>query len=306
MKQSRKILGMVVGTLVFLGSSATVKADVLINNCNANNSCNYKILSYKTCTDNQSTNCKNTQGCNTLPNMIFKFFNGKTDSNVVTIPKCNTCNTNLGTGTSCKNGGTCTGTNTSCSNGSTCTGANTSCSNGSTCVGANTSCKNGSTCTGTATKPSNPGNTGTESTTKPSNSGSTTTGTTQQNNKGISAEEKKLFDLINQERQKAGVTPLQIDEKVFKAARIKSQDMNDKSYFSHTSPTFGSSTTLLKNEGVSYRYFGENIAKNYNVESAHNSLMNSDGHRKNILNPNYTHVGIGIVNGYYTEIFIGK
>ncbi len=267
MKQGKKILGMVVGTLVFLGSSATVKADVLNNNCNANNSCGYKIFSYKTCTGNQSTNCINTQGCSKSSDIIFKIFNDNTNSNVVTIPKSNTCNTNLGT---------------------------------------STSCKNGSTCAVTATKPSNPGNTGTGSTTKPSNSGNTTTGTAQQNNKGISAEEKKLFDLINQERQKAGVSPLQIDEKVFKAARIKSQDMNDKSYFSHTSPTFGSSTTLLKNEGVSYRYFGENIAKNYSVESAHNSLMNSDGHRKNILNPNYTHVGIGIVNGYYTEIFIGK
>lgn len=271
MKHGKKILGMVVGALVFLGSSATVKADVLIDNCNANNSYGYKIFSYKTNTTNQST-CKNatqkTSISNKYPNIVYKFYGNKTNSNVVTIPnnsQNSTGNTNSGTTTPSSNGNTNSGT----------------------------------------TAPSNNENTN-SGTTTPSNNGNTSTGTTQQEYKGISAEERKLFDLINEERKKAGVSPLQIDEKVFKSAKVKSQDMNDKSYFSHTSPTFGSSTSLLKNEGVAYRYFGENIAKNYSVENAHNSLMNSDGHRKNILNPNYTHVGVGIVNGYYTEIFIGK
>ncbi|HCS73242.1 MAG TPA: hypothetical protein DIW17_05115, partial [Clostridiales bacterium] len=52
---------------------------------------------------------------------------------------------------------------------------------------------------------------------------------------------------------------------------------------------------------------GENIAKHGSVESAHAGLMNSDGHRKNILNPSFTHIGIGIVdNRYFTQMFIGR
>lgn len=283
MKHNKKILGMVVGTLVFLGSSSTVKADVLIDNLNANNSYGYSIKNCKTYTDNQSTNCsiiKGTGISNKYSNIVFRYYGSKGNSNLVTIPnsQSNTGNDNTGSNAPSNNSNTNTGSNTPSSNGNTNTESNT---------------------------PSN--NSGAkDETTTPSNNGNTSTESTQQEYKGISAEERKLFDLINQERKKAGVSPLQIDEKTFKAAKIKSQDMNDNSYFSHTSPTFGSSTTLLKNEGVSYRYFGENIAKNYSVENAHNSLMNSEGHRKNILNPNYTHVGIGIVNGYYTEIFIGK
>ena len=123
----------------------------------------------------------------------------------------------------------------------------------------------------------------------------------------MSASEQKMIDLVNQERAKAGVAPLKVDLELCRVARIKSQDMKDNNYFSHTSPTYGSPFEMMKSFGISYRTAGENIAKHSSVEGAHTGLMNSEGHRKNILNPNFTHIGIGIVdNRYYTQMFIGK
>ncbi len=123
----------------------------------------------------------------------------------------------------------------------------------------------------------------------------------------LSAEEQKMIQLVNQERQKAGVSPLTIDPELSRVARIKSQDMKDKGYFSHTSPTYGSPFDMMKSFGITYRAAGENIALNSSVEGAHTSLMNSEGHRENILNSSFTHIGIGIVDGrYYTQMFIGK
>ncbi|MDD4680332.1 MAG: CAP domain-containing protein [Clostridia bacterium] len=123
----------------------------------------------------------------------------------------------------------------------------------------------------------------------------------------LSASEQKMIDLVNQERAKAGVAALKVDLELSRVARIKSQDMKDNNYFSHTSPTYGSPFEMMKNFGISYRSAGENIAKHSSVESAHAGLMNSDGHRKNILNPSFTHIGIGIVdNRYFTQMFIGR
>lgn len=123
----------------------------------------------------------------------------------------------------------------------------------------------------------------------------------------LSADEQQMIQLVNQERQKVGVAPLKIDVALSRVARIKSTDMRDKNYFSHTSPTYGSPFEMMKNFGITYRTAGENIAKHSSVIGAHTGFMNSDGHRANILNPSFTHIGIGIVDGrYYTQMFIGK
>lgn len=123
----------------------------------------------------------------------------------------------------------------------------------------------------------------------------------------ISSQELEMIKLINQEREKAGVRPLIIDNNLAQVARLKSEDMRDKGYFSHTSPTYGSPFQMMKDFGISYRSAGENIAKASSVISAHNALMNSEGHRKNILNSSFTHIGVGIANGkYYTQMFISK
>ncbi|MDD3297646.1 MAG: CAP domain-containing protein, partial [Firmicutes bacterium] len=89
-------------------------------------------------------------------------------------------------------------------------------------------------------------------------------------------------------------------------ARIKSEDMRTNNYFSHTSPTYGSPFQMMKDFGITYRSAAENIAKTSSVDRAHTGFMNSEGHRKNILTPGFTHIGVGISGNYYTEMFISK
>jgi uncharacterized YkwD family protein len=127
----------------------------------------------------------------------------------------------------------------------------------------------------------------------------------------LSAEERQMVQLVNQERTKQGLKPLIIDTELARVARIKSQDMADKNYFSHTSPTYGSPFEMMKKFGITYSTAGENIACNQSVAKAHDALMNSPGHRKNILSPDFTHIGIGIVQGgpcgkMFTQMFVGR
>ncbi|QUH26697.1 CAP domain-containing protein [Serpentinicella alkaliphila] len=122
----------------------------------------------------------------------------------------------------------------------------------------------------------------------------------------LTANEVKLVELVNSARANAGLAPLAIDVDLSYVARVKSQDMHDNKYFSHTSPTYGSPFDMMKKFGIQYRSAAENIARTSSVESAHNGFMNSEGHRKNIMNPRFTHIGIGIYNGYYTQMFIQK
>ncbi len=118
-----------------------------------------------------------------------------------------------------------------------------------------------------------------------------------------------MLDLVNQARRNAGLHPLQADLRLTQLARQKSQDMAVKNYFSHISPTYGSPFDMLRNAGISYTLAGENIAGAGSVTSAHNALMNSSGHRANILHPSYQRVGIGIYRGgaygmMFTQLFV--
>ncbi len=127
----------------------------------------------------------------------------------------------------------------------------------------------------------------------------------------LSAMEREMLSLVNGERTKAGLSTLTADSTLSKVARIKSQDMLDKNYFDHNSPTYGTPFEMMKGFGISYSTAGENIALNSSVEKAHIALMNSPGHKANILNSSFTHIGLGIVqkaNGslYITQMFIGK
>lgn len=127
----------------------------------------------------------------------------------------------------------------------------------------------------------------------------------------LSQEEQTMVSLVNQERVKAGLTKLTVDIEVSRVARIKSRDMIEQDYFSHQSPTYGSPFEMLKKFNIQYRAAAENIACNQGVTDAHQALMESPGHRKNILNTQYTHIGIGIVNGgmcgkMFTQMFISK
>lgn len=127
---------------------------------------------------------------------------------------------------------------------------------------------------------------------------------------GASAQETQMLTMINSERAKAGVAPLRMNAELVKVARLKSQDMINQKYFAHTSPTYGDPFAMMRSFGINYRYAGENLAGNPSLNGAHTSLMNSPGHRQNILNPNYTQVGIGIIAGgpygcMFTQLFIG-
>ncbi|NSL53148.1 CAP domain-containing protein [Calidifontibacillus erzurumensis] len=136
-----------------------------------------------------------------------------------------------------------------------------------------------------------------------------TTPTTTSVSSAVSAYEQQVVDLTNKERAKAGLKPLQLDVALSKVAREKSRDMQAKNYFSHTSPTYGSPFDMMKQFGITYKTAGENIAMGQrSPEEVVNAWMNSEGHRKNILNPNFTHIGVGhVANGnYWTQMFIGK
>ncbi|TCN22228.1 spore coat assembly protein SafA/uncharacterized YkwD family protein [Mesobacillus foraminis] len=124
--------------------------------------------------------------------------------------------------------------------------------------------------------------------------------------------ESQVIQLTNQERAKHGLRPLAANWELSRVARYKSADMRDKNYFSHTSPTYGSPFTMIKNFGIAYRSAGENIAAGQRTpQEVVNSWMNSPGHRANILNSSYTHIGVGHASGgsyghYWTQMFIAK
>ncbi len=125
---------------------------------------------------------------------------------------------------------------------------------------------------------------------------------------GVSSYEKEVVRLVNVERSKQGLSPLAENWQLSRVARYKSQDMKDKGYFSHTSPTYGSPFDMMKSFGISYRTAGENIAKGQRTPAeVVKAWMNSSGHRANILNKSFTQIGVGYVaNGHYwTQMFIG-
>lgn len=119
--------------------------------------------------------------------------------------------------------------------------------------------------------------------------------------------ENEVLVLVNKERQKVGIAPLQMDEHVRSIAREKSRDMNIHNYFDHNSPTYGSPFDMLKASGVTYSSAAENIAAGYDTpEAVVIGWMNSPGHRRNILDANLTHIGVGYYadGNYWTQMFI--
>lgn len=128
----------------------------------------------------------------------------------------------------------------------------------------------------------------------------------------VKSAEEQVAALVNQERSKYGLKPMKLNWELSRVARYKSQDMIDKNYFSHTSPTYGSPFTMMKNFGISYRAAGENIAAGQKTpQEVMNAWMNSEGHRKNILSSQYTVIGVGYAKGgsyghYWTQMFISK
>ena len=120
--------------------------------------------------------------------------------------------------------------------------------------------------------------------------------------------ENEVIRLVNEIRQQNGLKALTANWELSRVARYKSQDMLDRGYFSHNSPTYGTPFQMIKALGLSYRTAGENIAKGYATPQAVvNGWMNSSGHRANILSASYTQIGVGYVaqGNYWTQMFIG-
>lgn len=125
----------------------------------------------------------------------------------------------------------------------------------------------------------------------------------------ITSYEQEVIRLVNEIRVENGLKALAYDWELSRVARYKSQDMKDNNYFSHTSPVYGTPFQMIKDFGISYKSAGENIAKGYATPQAVvNGWMNSSGHRANILNANYTRIGVGYVASghYWTQMFIAK
>jgi uncharacterized YkwD family protein len=143
--------------------------------------------------------------------------------------------------------------------------------------------------------------------------GSTTAKTpaAKTNTSTLTAAEQQMLKLLNDARAQNNLSPLKVDMNLTNVARIKAQDMIDNKYFSHNSPKYGNPFDMMKSFGVKYIQAGENIAGNQSVQNAENALMNSPGHRKNILSPDFTHIGIGIQKGgpygnMFSQMFISK
>jgi len=138
-----------------------------------------------------------------------------------------------------------------------------------------------------------------------SNSNSDSDSDSDQQVECLTADEQEMVDLVNSERKRAGLSPLKVNLDLVKVARLKGEDMIENSYFSHNSPTYGSPFNMMSQFGISYMTAGENLAGAPTVESAHENLMNSAGHRANILNSSFKEIGIGVVEGsQYGKIFV--
>lgn len=116
--------------------------------------------------------------------------------------------------------------------------------------------------------------------------------------------EGRMLELVNAERVKVGAKLLMVDSAIVVVARAHSRDMWERNYFSHVNPDGRGPFDRMKVGGVSFAVAGENIALAPTVGFAHNGLMNSSGHRRNILDPQFGRIGIGVIDGgIYGKMF---
>lgn len=120
--------------------------------------------------------------------------------------------------------------------------------------------------------------------------------------------ETAMIDLVNKERASRGINTLTFDPKLREAARYHSEDMFRRGYFSHYSPEGESIVERAIKFGIDYQVIGENLAYAPSLSLAHQGLMNSAGHRANILSPDFHKIGIGVIDGgvygkMFTQVF---
>jgi uncharacterized protein YkwD len=103
-----------------------------------------------------------------------------------------------------------------------------------------------------------------------------------------------MLALLNQARVAAGLTPVKADPELRAVALAHSQEMAAGHFFGHVSPTTGTVADRVRRAGVLTSLLGENVSQGDSAESAHQGLMDSPGHRATMLDPRFTHVGIGV------------
>ena len=118
--------------------------------------------------------------------------------------------------------------------------------------------------------------------------------------------ENEMLQMINAERQKRGLKSLVADPEMQQVARAHSQDMFAKGYFAHDDPDGKDPFERIRAANIHFATAGENLALAQTVEIAHVNLMNSPGHRANILNPSFGRVGIGILDGGFYGLMISQ
>jgi uncharacterized protein YkwD len=118
--------------------------------------------------------------------------------------------------------------------------------------------------------------------------------------------EQRMLDLVNQERARAGLRPLAPDPELTEVARKHSADMFARGYFAHDTPEGLSPFDRMKAANVRFLTAGENLALAPTLSVAHTGLMNSPGHRENILRPQFGRVGIGIMDGGIRGLMVSQ
>ena len=119
----------------------------------------------------------------------------------------------------------------------------------------------------------------------------------------LSRQEQSSLALLNQERSQAGVTELKIDENAQQKAQAWASKLAAEQHLSHSNVAAGINGT--------WRRLGENVATGSSIESLHHTLMGSAGHRAQLLDGRFTHVGIGIARGadgrlYTAQVFVSR
>jgi uncharacterized protein YkwD len=118
--------------------------------------------------------------------------------------------------------------------------------------------------------------------------------------------EMRMLEMVNSERVKHGLKPLLPDPELTKVARAHSRDMFARGYFAHVNPEGKDPFDRMKQANVKFVTAGENLALAQTLEIAHTNLMNSPGHRANILNPGFGRLGVGILDGGFYGLMISQ
>jgi uncharacterized protein YkwD len=118
--------------------------------------------------------------------------------------------------------------------------------------------------------------------------------------------EAEMLKLVNEERAKEGLKPLTADPELSVVARKHSQDMFARGYFAHVNPDGKDPFDRMKDANVVFKTAGENLALAQTLQIAHTNLMNSPGHRANIMNPEFGRLGVGILDGGFYGLMISQ